>query len=106
MSWASIPPLATAVTQLQTCVVCCAGEYTAERLKELRAGTPLLPASKKPSNPLADGSLGIIKLSGSFKPAGAPKDDRFSISGAHMVGASICAVYCSSSFEQLHSLEE
>jgi hypothetical protein len=52
------------------------GEYTAERLKELAAATPSLPASKKPPpgtgfpGSAAEGGLGVIKLSGSFKPAG------------------------------------
>lgn len=40
-----------------------AGEYSAERLKELRKN-----AAPRPSEPAG----GVFKLSGSFKPAGAP----------------------------------
>lgn len=47
-----------------------AGEYTAERLKELQNNARSVPASAKPAAP-------AFKLSGSFKPAAPPKDDRF-----------------------------
>ena len=53
------------------------GEYTAERLRELAAATPSLPASKKQAAPAsaappaAAAGLGVIKLAGSFKPAGS-----------------------------------
>lgn len=44
-----------------------AGEYSAERLKELKKNTQRY-AAPRPSEPAA----GVFKLSGSFKPAGAP----------------------------------
>jgi len=47
---------------------CRAGEYSAERLKELKKNT-LRYAAPRPSEPAA---AGVFKLSGSFKPAGAP----------------------------------
>lgn len=50
-----------------------AGEYTAERLKELQAATAKLPSKYKP--PAADD--GSFKLSGSFKAVKKPNDDRF-----------------------------
>jgi GC-rich sequence DNA-binding factor len=53
------------------------GEYTAERLKELQAGTKQLPASKRP---ITSSSEAVFKLSGSFKSATAPKDDHFDAS--------------------------
>ncbi|CAL8463414.1 g2948 [Coccomyxa elongata] len=53
------------------------GEYSAERLKELQKNTVQLPASKKPEKPASES---IFKLSGSFKSAAAPKDDRFETS--------------------------
>ncbi|KAI3437850.1 hypothetical protein D9Q98_000296 [Chlorella vulgaris] len=48
-----------------------AGEYTAERLKELQQNARSLPASSKPAGAPA------FKLSGSFKPAAPAADDRF-----------------------------
>ena len=44
-----------------------AGEYSAERLKELKKNT-MRYAAPRPSEPAG----GVFKLSGSFKPAGAP----------------------------------
>lgn len=44
-----------------------AGEYSAERLKELKKNTMRYTAPR-PSEPAG----GVFKLSGSFKPAGAP----------------------------------
>ena len=60
---------------------CVAGEYSAERLKELQKNTVQLPASKKPDKPAPES---IFKLSGSFKSAAASQDDRFEAS-AHVV---------------------
>jgi hypothetical protein len=61
-----------------------AGEYSAERLRELQKNTLRLPADKKPPPaPLSEG----LKLSGSFKPAGKPKDDRFSVPAGMAVRA-------------------
>lgn len=53
-----------------------AGEYSTERLRELAANTRSLPTSK-PAAAGGGGPLGGFKLSGSFKPAAPPKDDRF-----------------------------
>ena len=49
------------------------GEYSKDRLKELQQKTARLPASK----PAAPADPAPFKISGSFKPAGTPKDDRF-----------------------------
>ncbi|KAG2423252.1 hypothetical protein HYH02_015353 [Chlamydomonas schloesseri] len=65
-----------------------AGEYTAERMKELQRNAISFSAARLAA-PAADaggagtggGGEPVIKLSGSFKPAGAPKDDRFSLPG-------------------------
>jgi hypothetical protein len=54
-----------------------AGEYTAERLKELQAATAKLPSKYKPPAAAAGGEDGSFKLSGSFKAAKKPNDDRF-----------------------------
>lgn len=69
------------------CACCCrrthvlllpaAGEYTAERLKELQAATAQLPSKYKPPAAAAAGDDGSFKLSGSFKAAKKPNDDRF-----------------------------
>ena len=52
------------------------GEYSKDRLKELQQKTARLPASK----PAAPADPAPFKISGSFKPAGTPKDDRFLVS--------------------------
>eukprot|EP00891_Asterochloris_glomerata_P000170 jgi/Astpho2/170/Aster-x0896 len=49
------------------------GEYSKDRLRELQQKTARLPASK----PAAPADPAPFKISGSFKPAGTPKDDRF-----------------------------
>lgn len=54
-----------------------AGEYSAERLRELRANTAQLPASKVDKAAVKAASDSVFKLSGSFKKPGAPQDDRF-----------------------------
>ena len=58
---------------------CCAnaGEYSAERLRELKANTAQLPASKVDKAAVKAASTAVFKLSGSFKKPGAPQDDRF-----------------------------
>lgn len=52
-----------------------AGEYTVEKLKELQKNARSAPSSKPAYKPVAAG--GGFKLSGSFKAAAPPKDDRF-----------------------------
>ena len=54
-----------------------AGEYSAERLRELKANTAQLPASKVDKAAVKAASTAVFKLSGSFKKPGAPQDDRF-----------------------------
>lgn len=54
-----------------------AGEYSAERLRELKANTTQLPASKVDQAAVKAASNSVFKLSGSFKKPGAPQDDRF-----------------------------
>ena len=56
-----------------------AGEYTAERLKELQGNALRMPSAKPAAKPAPES---IFKLSGSFKSASAPKDDRFDASTA------------------------
>jgi hypothetical protein len=57
-----------------------AGEYSAERLAELQKHTQRIPTSKASgAGSGAAAGDGIIRLQGSFKPAGAPKDDRFTM---------------------------
>ncbi|CAK0740516.1 hypothetical protein CVIRNUC_001256 [Coccomyxa viridis] len=63
---------APAATQLSA-----PGEYSAERLKELKANTAQLPASKVDKAAVKAASSAVFKLSGSFKKPGAPQDDRF-----------------------------
>ena len=59
----------------------CAGEYSAERLQQLRANAghytgPRAPMSTVDAQP-EESNGGGFKLSGSFKPAGSKKDERF-----------------------------
>ncbi|KAL4419512.1 hypothetical protein ABPG77_002298 [Micractinium sp. CCAP 211/92] len=56
--------------------VSAAGEYTVEKLRELQKNARSAPNSKPAYKPVAAASGGF-KLSGSFKPAAPPKDDRF-----------------------------
>ncbi|KAG2502106.1 hypothetical protein HYH03_000598 [Edaphochlamys debaryana] len=61
-----------------------AGEYTADRLKELQRNAISFSTAKLsgPAEGAGAGGSGaepVIKLSGSFKRAGAPKDDRFTM---------------------------
>ena len=56
-----------------------AGEYTAERLKELQGNALRMPPTRPAAKPAPES---IFKLSGSFKSAAAPKDDRFDASTA------------------------
>lgn len=67
---AAAPPPADERAQRVYTQMSGAGEYTAERLKELQNNARSVPASAKPAAP-------AFKLSGSFKPAAPPKDDRF-----------------------------
>jgi hypothetical protein len=54
-----------------------AGEYSAEKLRELKSNTRSLPAAKAvPRKPAVQPEF---KLSGSFKRTDAPQDDRFDI---------------------------
>ncbi|GAB4819481.1 hypothetical protein N2152v2_006527 [Parachlorella kessleri] len=63
--------------------VSAAGEYTADRLKELQKNALRAPSTTRPAERPVPGQSrgggggGGFKLSGSFKPAGAPKDSRF-----------------------------
>ena len=61
-----------------------AGEYTAERLKELQQGVRSLPSSGQPPQAAA-----AFKLAGSFKASAPPKDDRYqhNVSAAGVVAA-------------------
>ncbi|KAL4451797.1 hypothetical protein ABPG75_007459 [Micractinium tetrahymenae] len=56
--------------------VSAAGEYTADKLKELQRNARSAPTSKPAYKPVA-APAGGFKLSGSFKAAAPPKDDRF-----------------------------
>ena len=46
-------------------------------MKELKANTAQLPASKVDKAAVKAASSAVFKLSGSFKKPGAPQDDRF-----------------------------
>ncbi len=48
-----------------------AGEYSAERMKELQKNTVQLPGGPPAPEEEASAPSGAFKLSGSFKPAGA-----------------------------------
>ncbi|GFR43326.1 hypothetical protein Agub_g4396, partial [Astrephomene gubernaculifera] len=80
-----LPTEAASHTQRST-----AGEYTAERLRELQRNAISFSAARLGGPAEEGGGAGaggggsepVIKLSGSFKPAGAPKDDRFSLPGS------------------------
>jgi len=62
-----------------------AGEYSAERLKELKKNT-LRYAAPRPSEPAA---AGVFKLSGSFKPAGAPAAAAAAVTAVLPVGTPV-----------------
>lgn len=80
------------------------GEYTAERLKELQrnaisfnAAKLAPPAESEEGSGPGGGGGGsggggepLIKLSGSFKPAGAPKDDRFTMGSSTALVSAEC----------------
>ena len=68
---------ATKLSMAEDWLLCDAGEYSAERLRELKANTAQLPASKVDQAAVKAASDSVFKLSGSFKKPGAPQDDRF-----------------------------
>lgn len=55
-----------------------AGEYSAERLNALQSSTRVLPGRPQPKEP-------AFKLSGSFKAAAVPSDDRFTVNAKDLV---------------------
>ena len=68
-------------TILDLYMTCATGEYSAERLHELRANAQLYTGPRAPMSSVAvkpeESNGGGFKLSGSFKPAGIKTDDRF-----------------------------
>lgn len=75
------------------CTCHAAGEYTADRLKELQKNAVSINTAKlapppEQTAPSADATVGIIKLSGTFKAAGAAKDERFAINPVGLVSTS------------------
>jgi GC-rich sequence DNA-binding factor len=60
-----------------------AGEYTAERLAVLRAGTRRAPVAPPAAQPPAAAGFA---LTGSFRAGAAPADDRFCLDAAGLVG--------------------
>lgn len=60
-----------------------AGEYSAERLQALRQNAKQLPA--RPARKAQSGGGGGFKLSGSFKAAVKPVDDRFEVNASDLV---------------------
>lgn len=61
----------------------CAGEYSAERLQQLRQHTKQLPV--RPTRKAESSAGGGFKLSGSFKAAAKPADDRFEVNASDLV---------------------
>lgn len=69
------------VNSMYLCMI--AGEYSSEKLSQLRQQTKSMPGAAAVAKPLH--AAGGFKLSGSFKAAKKPADDRYEVNASDMV---------------------
>lgn len=84
-NWRMVASATAACSRFQAFNSVTAGEYSNEKLQQLRQQTKAMPGAPTAAAKKAVEPTGGFKLSGSFKAAKKPADDRYEVNASDMV---------------------